>query len=92
MCRTFSELQGGDPLVLVLSPGRSSVHRTGRQHEGLLQLHREMQVEFLRDVLQRCRPDWRIRTAAQRTRGRKVRKRTPTARKSTSAGVRPNRI
>src|SRR5438309_7473010 len=41
--RTLSELQGGDPLVLVLSRG-GFCPRDRRQHEGLLQLHREMEV------------------------------------------------
>jgi len=40
--RTLSELQGGDPLVLVLSRG-GFCPKDRRQHEGLLQLHREMQ-------------------------------------------------
>jgi hypothetical protein len=39
-------LQGGDPLVLVLS--RGGLDR--RQHEGLLQLHREAQVGYCRLV------------------------------------------
>ena len=41
--RTLSELQQGDPLVLVLSRG-GFCPKDRRQHEGLLQLHREMQV------------------------------------------------
>src|SRR3989440_7368264 len=47
--RTLSELQGGDPLVLVLSRG-SFCPKDRRQHEGLLQLHREMQVGYCRLV------------------------------------------
>jgi len=47
--RTLSELQGGDPLVLVLSRG-GFCPRDRRQHEGLLQLYREMQVGFCRLV------------------------------------------
>ena len=47
--RRLSELQGGDPLVLVLSRG-SFCPKDRRQHEGLLQLHREMQVGYCRLV------------------------------------------
>ena len=47
--RTLSELQGGDPLVLLLSRG-SFCPKDRRQHEGLLQLHREMQVGYCRLV------------------------------------------
>src|SRR3954471_18402609 len=47
--RTLSELQGGDPLVLVLSRG-NFCPKDRRQHEGLLQLHREMQVGYCRLV------------------------------------------
>jgi peroxiredoxin len=43
--RTLSELQGGDPLVLVLSRG-GFCPKERRQHEGLLQLHREMLVGY----------------------------------------------
>jgi peroxiredoxin len=49
MRRTISELQGGDPLVLVLSRG-GFCPKERRQHEGLLQLHREMQVGYCRLV------------------------------------------
>jgi peroxiredoxin len=49
MRRTLSELQGGDPLVLVLSRG-SFCPKDRRQHEGLVQLHREMQVGYCRLV------------------------------------------
>ena len=43
------ELQGGDPLVLVLSRG-GFCPKDRRQHEGLLQLHRETQVGYCRLV------------------------------------------
>jgi peroxiredoxin len=43
--RKLSELQGGDPLVLVLARG-GFCPKDRRQHEGLLQLHREMQVGY----------------------------------------------
>jgi len=47
--RSLSELQGGDPMVVVLSRG-SFCPKDRRQHEGLLQLHREMQVGYCRLV------------------------------------------
>ena len=47
--RTLSELQQGDPLVLVLARG-GFCPKDRRQHEGLLQLHREMQVGYCRLV------------------------------------------
>lgn len=47
--RTLSELQGDDPLVVVLSRG-GYCPRDRRQHDGLLLLHREMQVGFCRLV------------------------------------------
>jgi peroxiredoxin len=47
--RTLSELQGGDPLVLVLARG-GFCPKDRRQHEGLLQLHHEMQVGYCRLV------------------------------------------
>ena len=47
--RTLSELQQDDPLVLVLSRG-GYCPKERRQHEGLLQLHREMQVGYCRLV------------------------------------------
>src|SRR5262245_66103998 len=47
--RRLSELQGGDPLVLVLSRG-GFCPKERRQHEGLLLLHREMQVGYCRLV------------------------------------------
>jgi peroxiredoxin len=47
--RTLSELQGGDPLVVVLSRG-GFCPKDRRQHEGLVQLHREMQVGYCRLV------------------------------------------
>jgi hypothetical protein len=49
MRRTLSELQGGDPLVLVLSRG-GFCPKERRQHEGLLHLHHEMQVGYCRLV------------------------------------------
>ena len=49
MHRTLSGLQGGDPMVLVLSRG-GFCPKDRRQHEGLLQLHREMQVGYCRLV------------------------------------------
>ena len=51
MRRTISALQGGDPLVLVLSRG-GFCPKERRQHEGLLQLHREMQVGL--SLIQSC--------------------------------------
>jgi len=47
--RELSELQEADPLVLVLSRG-VFCPKERRQHEGLLQLHREMQVGYCRLV------------------------------------------
>ena len=47
--RKLSELQGGDPLVLVLSRG-GFCPKERRQHEGLRQLHCEMQVGYCRLV------------------------------------------
>ncbi len=47
--RKLSELQGEDPLVLVLSRG-GFCPKERRQHEGLLQLYREMQVGYCRLV------------------------------------------
>jgi peroxiredoxin len=47
--RKLSELQGDDPLVLVLSRG-SYCPKDRRQHDGLLQLHREMEVGYCRLV------------------------------------------
>jgi len=47
--RRLSSLQQGDPLVLVLSRG-GYCPRDRRQHEGLLPLHREMQVGYCRLV------------------------------------------
>jgi peroxiredoxin len=47
--RKLSELQGDDPLVLVLARG-GFCPKDRRQHEGLLQLHREMQVGYCRLV------------------------------------------
>ena len=47
--RKLSELQQEDPLVLVLSRG-GFCPKERRQHEGLLQLHREMEVGYCRLV------------------------------------------
>lgn len=47
--RALSELQGDDPLLLVLSRG-GFCPKERRQHEGLLQLHREMEVGSCRLV------------------------------------------
>jgi peroxiredoxin len=47
--RRLSELQEGDPMVLVLARG-GFCPKDRRQHEGLLQLHREMQVGYSRLV------------------------------------------
>src|SRR5262249_6597180 len=47
--RMLSALQQGDPLVLVLSRG-GFCPKERRQHEGLLQLHREAQVGYCRLV------------------------------------------
>jgi peroxiredoxin len=47
--RALSVLQGGDPMVLVLSRG-SFCPKDRRQQEGLLQLQREMQVGYCRLV------------------------------------------
>ena len=47
--RKLSELQGPDPLVLVLSRG-GYCPKERRQHEGLVQLHREMEVGYCRMV------------------------------------------
>ena len=47
--RKLSELQGQDPMVLVLSRG-GFCPKDRRQAEGLLQLHREMEVGYCRLV------------------------------------------
>ena len=47
--RKLSELQALDPLVLILSRG-AYCPKDRRQHEGLLQLHREMEVGYCRLV------------------------------------------
>ena len=44
--RTLSELQGQHPMVLVLSRG-GFCPKDRRQHEGLLQLHREIRGRLL---------------------------------------------
>ena len=47
--RKLSELQGQDPMVLVLSRG-GFCPKDRRQHEGLLHLHREIEVGYCRLV------------------------------------------
>ena len=47
--RKLSELQGPDPLVVILSRG-AFCPKDRRQHEGLVQLHREMEVGYCRMV------------------------------------------
>jgi peroxiredoxin len=47
--RKLSDLQGPDPLVLVLARG-GYCPKEHRQHEGLIQLHREMTVGYCRLV------------------------------------------
>ena len=47
--RKFSQLQGLDPLILVLSRG-GFCPKDRRQMEGLVQLHREMEVGYCRMV------------------------------------------
>ena len=47
--RKLSELQGPDPMVLVLSRG-GFCPKERRQHEGLVQLHRELEVAYCRLV------------------------------------------
>ena len=47
--RKLSELQGADPLVLVLSRG-GFCPKERRQHEGLVEIHRELEVGYCRLV------------------------------------------
>ena len=47
--RKLSDLQGPDPMILVLSRG-SFCPKDRRQAEGLVQLHREMEVGYCRLV------------------------------------------
>jgi peroxiredoxin len=47
--RKLSELQGSDPMVVVLSRG-AFCPKDRRQHEGLVELHREMTVGYCRMV------------------------------------------
>ena len=47
--RKLSELQSLDPMVLILSRG-AYCPKDRRQHEGLLQLHHEMEVGYCRLV------------------------------------------
>src|SRR3982751_4803644 len=50
--RKLSELQAGDPMVLVLGRG-GFCPKDRRQAEGLLQLHREMEVGYCRMLTSR---------------------------------------
>ena len=47
--RKLSELQGPDPMIVVLSRG-GYCPKDRRQHEGLVQLHRELEVGYCRLV------------------------------------------
>jgi peroxiredoxin len=47
--RKLSELQGNDPMIMVLSRG-GFCPKDRRQHEGLVQLYREMEVGYCRMV------------------------------------------
>src|ERR1700724_2465610 len=47
--RKLSELQGQDPMILVLGRG-GYCPKDRRQHEGLVQLHRELEVAYCRLV------------------------------------------
>ncbi len=47
--RKLSELQGGDPMVVVLSRG-GFCPKDRRQHEGLLELHRQIEVAYCKLV------------------------------------------
>jgi len=47
--RKLSDLQGGDPMILLLSRG-GFCPKDRRQHEGLVQLHRELEVGYCRMV------------------------------------------
>jgi peroxiredoxin len=47
--RKLSELQGGDPMIVVLARG-GFCPKDRRQHEGLVQLHREMEVGYCKLV------------------------------------------
>jgi len=47
--RKLSELQGQDPMIIVLSRG-GYCPKDRRQHEGLVQLHRELEVGYCRLV------------------------------------------
>ena len=47
--RKLSDLQGEDPMVLVLSRG-GFCPKERRQHEGLVALHRELEVSYCRPV------------------------------------------
>ena len=47
--RKLSEVQGPDPMILILSRG-GFCPKDRRQHEGLVQLHRELEVGYCRMV------------------------------------------
>jgi len=47
--RKLSEIQGADPMIIVLSRG-GFCPKDRRQHEGLIELHREMEVGYCRLV------------------------------------------
>jgi peroxiredoxin len=47
--RKLSELQGGDPMIVLLARG-GFCPKDRRQHEGLVQLHREMEVGYCKLV------------------------------------------
>jgi peroxiredoxin len=47
--RTLAQIQGRDPLIVILSRG-GYCPKDRRQHEGLVQLHREMEVGYCRMV------------------------------------------
>ena len=48
--RKLSELQGQHPMILVLSRGGFTCPKDRRQAEGLVQLHRELEVAYCRLV------------------------------------------
>jgi len=47
--RKLSEIQGADPMIIVLSRG-GFCPKDRRQHEGIIELHREMEVGYCRLV------------------------------------------
>jgi peroxiredoxin len=52
--RKLSEIQGRDPLIVILARG-GFCPKDRRQHEGLLQLYREMTVGYCRIPSERSR-------------------------------------